>query len=144
MKQKIILLLIRLARFFRKEDTVAPELSTIEPNAIKTGRIYTHYGRVLHARRNPQQVTTHYFLQGKELTKEEYQRLIDTMFVTGIYYDIQMQYKGQFCQQCACELYGLPCRCDFSSGPFSGYYELIHTRKQYSTQPYKPAKQPLI
>lgn len=144
MKKKIILMLVRIARFFRKEELLAPELSSVAERHIRIGRIYSHYGRILLTRRNPQQVQEKFYIFNTEISQQVFENKKKEFSNSGFNPDMRCEYTGQACHLCACELYGLPCRCDFRSGPFTGYYELVHTRHQHATQPLKPLKQPLI
>lgn len=144
MKKNFILFLVRLARFFRKEDSFTPQLNAIPENRVRTNRLYAHYGRILLARENPGQVKERFYIGDNEVGRQVYEDKLQQFEGTGINIPMRHEYTGQACHLCACEQYGLPCRCDFASGPYTGYYELIHTTKQYSTTPIKPAKQPLV
>ena len=144
MKKNFILFLVRLARFFRKEDWITPQLNAVPENRVRTNRLYAHYGRIMLSRPNPEKVREHYYIGDNEVNKRVYEDKLQEYNGIPITINMRHEYTGQACHLCACEQYGLPCRCDFTTGPFSGYYELIHTAKQYSTTPIKPAKQPLV
>lgn len=127
MRKKIFLFLLRLIRLFRKEESLMPELSNIPYGSIRIGRFYTHYGRILFARPNPQKVI--FLCDGKEITELAFTEATSAGTADS---STHISVQGKACHLCCCERYGLPCRCDFSTGSFSGYYELIHSSHQYS------------
>lgn len=126
MRKKILIWAMRLIKFFRKENELTPELMSIDENKIKLGRLYMHYGRLLYARKNEEEVEIKYFVDGKKCSQLRYQE--------GVQHNdnVSIEIKGKPCDKCACSIYGLPCRCDFTTGTFTGYYELIHCSRQYS------------
>lgn len=128
MKRKILLFIIRIVRLLKMQDRFIPELEQVPLCKVKPHRLYQHYGRILLSRRNPRRVEI-IWRDGlaDPISEREYYRL----FSSGqpCYIDIM---RGQACMDCAMRRLGLPCRCDFSTGAFTGWYELIASSKQYS------------
>lgn len=134
MKRSFLNLLIRLIRLLKMEDKLMPELKMQENCTVRTGRLYRHYGRVVFAHKNNNKVEIEYENEyGSGISEEEYNRLLAEGRPCNI-----RKVSGQACGKCDFERLGLPCRCDFASGRFSGYYEVLQTRKQYSTNIIKP------
>jgi hypothetical protein len=134
MKRSFLNLLIRIIRLLKMEGKLMPELKTLERKDIRVGRLYNHYGRVVYAHPNPEQVNIEYENEfGSVISEQEYNRLADEGKPCNI-----RKVSGKACSKCDFERLGLPCRCDFASGRFTGYYEVLQTRKQYSTNLIKP------
>lgn len=132
MKKKILLLIIRLIRFFKAEDTYLPNLRAVPEGKVQHGRIYRYYGRILVARKWDHKITFQY----EELKDGQWQPC------SQLRYDIAEKERGSefvrairtgdACSRCYCQLQGLPCRCDFTTGTNTGYYELVHADTQYA------------
>lgn len=133
MRKKFLLFIIRLIRFFKAEDTYIPNLRAIPEGKVRNGRLYRYYGRILVARPWNKPVTFRYKAldeNGKwqDCTKLHYDNVLawkGPEFVSA-------EREGDACSQCCCQQQGLPCRCDFTSGTNTGYYELVHSDTQYS------------
>lgn len=127
MKKKILLFILRVVRFLKMEDKLMPELDHVPVKQVRIGRLYQHYGRIVVARRNDRDVSARFLnAHGSQITEEEYYRNLHThrdWMVTDV--------KGRACDKCDFERLGLPCRCDFKRGAFKGYYQVIHTSKQF-------------
>lgn len=132
MKKKLLLFIIRLIRFFKAEDTYIPNLRAVPDGKVRTGKIYRYYGRILVARKWDHRIHFEY----EELTDDGWQPC------SGLRYDIVLHEKGpnyvhatrngDACSRCCCHTLGLPCRCDFTTGTNTGYYELVHADTQYA------------
>lgn len=128
MRKKILLFSLRVARFFGHPEFICPDLHTIPNGSIRTGRLYEHYGRIMYTRRNPFTVTCKYTGDdGTPVPSSE----VSARKANG--HNIISVYTGKPCNLCACNELGLPCRCNFSSGPYTGYYTLLHTYPQSTT-----------
>lgn len=145
------LLFVRMARFLRKEDEFVPILR--QQSDVIPGRLYSHFGRILLAVRNPDPVTTHYYRSHQDSDEEPYeisQREFNQVilaksqqaelpserrdkYLLGVV--THKTLTGDKCSICACTLHGLPCHCYFADGSLTGYYRLIYTAKQYSDNP---------
>lgn len=135
MKKAFLILLIRLAKMLKMDEKLMPELELLPANTARTGRLYMHYGRVVLSHRNPEKVEAVYLNRhGSPIRKDEYQKLVAENIPCSIRGDV----KGRACHLCDFNRLGLPCRCDFASGPFTGYYEVISQSKQYSTNIIRP------
>lgn len=136
MKRRILMLLIRLARLLKMEEKLMPELKTVPDRQVRVGKIYRHYGRVVISHANPSQVDVKFANgYGSRIREDEYYRLLDADKPCSV-----VSASGTACSQCDFNRLGLPCRCDFNTGIFTGYYEVIMTGKQYSTNLRKPSK----
>lgn len=134
MKKKLLLFIIRLVRLFKAEDTFTPNLRSVPEGQVRTGRLYRYYGRILVSRP----------WQGAKVTYFEKDELDNWVECSEIRYNevLSYKYKGSDrvslstenmpCKNCACQKLGLPCRCDFTTGSYTGYYELVHQDTQYS------------
>ena len=128
MKTDILLFAIRIIRLLKMQDKLIPELEQVPPCRVKLHRLYQHYGRILLSRRNPRRVSATYLDRlARPISEDDYYRLFhrgEPCFIDHL--------AGQACDDCAMRRLGLPCRCDFSTGAFTGWYELVASSKQYS------------
>jgi hypothetical protein len=132
MKKKLLLFLIRVIRFFKAEDTYLPNLRAVPEGQVRYNRMYRYFGRIVVARSWDHPVTFSY----KVLTKDGWQQC------TQLHYQATLENRGpeyamaeregDACAKCCCQQQGLPCRCDFTTGTNTGYYELVHSDTQYS------------
>lgn len=130
MKRRLLFLLIRLARLLKMEDKLMPELELVPARLVRTDRVYRYYGRVVLSHSNPHKVVAVFRNQhGSRITEDEYNRLCDNGTPCSIDDDV----TGKACSCCDFDRLGLPCRCDFASGFCTGYYEVIMSSKQFST-----------
>lgn len=130
MKRRFLFLLIRLARLLKMEDKLMPELELVPARQVRTDRVYRYYGRVVLSHSNPQKVVAVFRNKhGSRITEDEYNRLCDNGTPCSIDDDV----TGKACSCCDFDRLGLPCRCDFASGFCTGYYEVIMSSKQFST-----------
>ena len=132
MKKKLLLLIIRLIRFFKAEDRFIPNLRAVPEGKVRHGRLYRYYGRILVARPWYEEVTFRYKVLDKDgwkqCTKLHYQHVLEDKGPEYAY----AEREGDACSRCCCQQIGLPCRCDFVGGTNTGYYELVHSDAQYS------------
>jgi hypothetical protein len=148
MKTQILLFLIRLIRFLRKENQLIPELSCIPNGKVQVNRLYNHYGRILVSRpwENAKMVK-HYFVSPLQRTELSPSTLAledrDDVPWEEVdefrYYEARrnkelclVRIKGRPCELCACWEKGLPCRCDFTTGTATGYFKLVLEKKQFA------------
>ena len=132
MKKKLLLFIIRLIRLFKAEDTFMPNLRAVPEGSVKTGRLYRYYGRILVSRPYEGAAVTYFersdtgeWVQCSLLRYQEAFRLRGPEKVS-------ISTENMPCRRCACQNLGLPCRCDFTGGSYTGYYELVHQDTQYS------------
>ena len=118
MKRRLLFLLIRLARLLKMEDKLMPELELVPQRQVRTERVYRYYGRVVLSHSNPQKV--HAVFRNQHGDK-------------GTPCSIDDNVSGKACSRCDFDRLGLPCRCDFASGFCTGYYEVLMSSKQFST-----------
>ena len=132
MKKKFLLFIIRLIRFFKAEDTYIPNLRAVPEGSVRYNRLYRYYGRILVARKCEKEVSIVYMVrEGDKWEECTTLRYFDVLEQKGPEY-VRADRAGASCAQCCCQQLGLPCRCDFSTGLCTGYYELVHTDTQYS------------
>ena len=130
MKRRLLFLLIRVARLLKMEDKLMPELELVPQRQVRTERVYRYYGRVVLSHSNPKKVVAVFRNSyGSRITEEEYNRLCDK----GAQCSIDDNVTGKACSRCDFDRLGLPCRCDFASGFCAGYYEVLMSSKQFST-----------
>lgn len=133
MKKKLLLFIIRLIRLFKAEDTFMPNLRAVPDGKVKTGRLYRYYGRILVSR--PCEGASIQYLE-KDPTGEGWIRCsllrYQEVFRLCGPEKVSVSTENMPCANCACQKLGLPCRCDFTSGSYTGYYELVHQDTQYS------------
>lgn len=131
MKKKLLMLLIRIARLLKMEERAIPQLNSVPQREVKPGRLYRHYGRIVFTHANPRKVKVEFVneFEGR-ITEECYYALLKKGRAVEI-----RKTSGQACSICALKKLALPCRCDFKKGIFTGYYELIHSPKQYADNP---------
>ena len=128
MKLQILLFIVRVLRLLGMQDKFMPELDTVAVGQVRRHRLYQHYGRILLARRNPRPVmATFSGICGQTVGQQEYYDLL----TEGKQCSLD-SLSGQACDLCAMRSLGLPCRCDFRTGSFTGYYELVMAGRQYS------------
>lgn len=133
MKKKILIMIIRLIKFFKKENELMPELMSVDQNKIRTERLYQHFGRIVYARKNDVKVNIKYMVDGEECSDIKYNESVrENEVMKKEVHKVEMKISGKPCNKCACSIYSLPCRCDFTSGTFTGYYEIVKCSKQYS------------
>jgi len=126
MKKKLLNFIIRLIRFFKKEDTLMPELSSVDENQVKLGHLYTHYGRVVVAHPNPEQAYFRYYVDDKPVTQLAYEEAL----IKGL--PTRIERHNAPCHLCHFQQYGLPCRCDFNVGSHQGYWRIVQCSRQYA------------
>ena len=132
MKKKLLLFIIRLVRLFKAEDTFIPNLRAVPDGKVKVGRLYRYYGRILVTRPWTGAVVTYLELDEQSGWKPCSEiRYNEVRKEKGEAY-VNLDARNTACERCACRKLSLPCRCDFSEGSFSGYYELVHQDTQYS------------
>lgn len=132
MKKKILLFIIRLVRFFKAEDTFMPNLRAVPPKNVRTGRIYRYFGRILVSRPHKGASITYFELADSgEWVQCSLIRYQEVFKLKGPEY-VSINTENMPCKNCACQKQGLPCRCDFITGSYTGYYELVHQDTQFS------------
>lgn len=129
--KKIILFFLRCIKLLKMQDKLMPELDTIPLRRVKPHHIYQHYGRILVTYRNKEPVFVRFTdYMGSTISEEKYYELYSKnqpCYMNDI--------SGKACENCDIKKLGLPCRCDFSTGVFTGYFKVIHSYKQYSDNP---------
>lgn len=133
MKKKLLLLLIRIIRLFKAEDKFMPNLRSVPERQVRTGQLYRYYGRILVSR--PWQGAVVRYQERtpdgqhwQDCSEIRYHELLEFCGKESVSCTID----NLPCSRCACQALGLPCRCDFTSGTFTGYYQLVHQDTQYS------------
>lgn len=146
-----------LIRLFRMEGHAIPMLKTVDPEEIRHGSLYEHYGRIFAARRNPKTVEVRYSVTADSQMPEAALRMVmkglsDGVLCqekreSGVVYvttdetvgdrlscmpglQVEQTVSGRVCAQC-CDIWNLhlPCgRCDYRH-----YFKLVHQHPQNST-----------
>lgn len=132
MRKKLLLLIIRLIRFFKAEDTYIPNLRAVPGGKVRYGRLYRYYGRILVARQWHKPVSFRYQVLEGDTWRECSELQYDITFAEKGPEFVHAERQGEACSLCCCLQLGLPCRCDFLKGTNTGYYELVHSDTQYS------------
>ena len=136
MKIKYIILFVRLHKMLNKFDKFVPVLNNVPRRGVSNRGLYQHYGRIVLAKPNPNELTVQYFnIAGNEISKNEYEE----QFKNNMHPTIGKTH-GLACGLCDFARLGLPCRCDFKQGLFKGYYKVIYVPKQNVTSVLKPGK----
>lgn len=136
MKIKFIILFVRLLKMLKMFDKFVPVLNNIPRRGVSNRGLYQHYGRIVLAKPNPNRVNIQFLdTSGNEISEEEYENQFkdDKEPVIGTV-------DGMACSMCDFDRMGLPCRCDFKQGFFSGHYKVISVPKQNATKALKPNK----
>jgi hypothetical protein len=146
----LVLLAMRLRRFLGLEERKIPELICVPEGEVRANRLYAHFGRILVSRRWRQKSHIRYFtstwtaseLPPSDLDLEERTDIPWTesdeagYLLAGENHNLRkVRVIGKPCGKCACNQLGLPCKCDFDTGTFTGYFKLVYKQKQYSDNP---------
>lgn len=134
MKKKILLFIIRLVRLFKAEDKFTPNLRSVPEGQVRTGQLYRYYGRILVSRPWQESVVTYSELDGDNWKPCSNIRYNEVRRAKGDSH-VNLEAKNTACEKCALHKLSLPCRCDFSGGSFTGYYDLVHQDTQYCNNP---------
>lgn len=92
----------------------------VDANPVIPGKSYRYYGRVLKACNNYKPYQLEYFVfrdnDYKKVSKDYYESFEGNKYAKA---------DKDNCDECACNINGLPCKCDFKNGTATGYYKLI-------------------
>lgn len=132
MKKKLLMFIIRMIRLFKAEDRFMPNLRSVPEGCVQHNRLYRYYGRILVARQWNETVSFKYtVLQDGEWKECSHLHYSSVLSEKGPEFAKAFRY-GDACPKCCCQQLGLPCRCDFTTGTNTGYYEIVHSDTQYS------------
>lgn len=136
MKIKFIILFVRLLKMLKMFDKFVPMLNNMPRRGVSNTGLYQHYGRIVMAKPNPNKVDIRFSdAAGNEISEKEY----ELQFKADLHPTINSA-DGMACRMCDFERLGLPCRCDFKQGFYSGYFKVIYVSKQNATSVFKPGK----